>query len=194
MSAPSLRAISMLALVMGQVRLALALLIGFHCCLRTGELLNLRIRDINVSKTGGSVALPVTKTSRRKAAAEFVTIEDPQLLKLLHHYLPKFSQDEFLVRETPTQFRLAWRDLLSFFDLDPSFFTPYSLRRGGTTFFFVSTGSLDRTILRGRWQSAKSARIYIEDGRAQLINAQSSAKTTSLTAMFSNLWKSFPVR
>ena len=40
-------------------------------------------------------------------------------------------------------------------------FRPYSLRRGGATFWFAKHGSLDRLLLQGRWQAPKTARIYI---------------------------------
>ena len=40
-------------------------------------------------------------------------------------------------------------------------FQPYSCRRGGATYYFQSTGSLDAAVLRGRWESAKAGRNYI---------------------------------
>jgi hypothetical protein len=65
-------------------------------------------------------------------------------------------------------FRVQLLRVKSFFSLDYLHIQAYSLRRGGATHYFRSSGSLDRTILRGRWLSAKSARIYIEDDFAQL--------------------------
>ena len=65
-------------------------------------------------------------------------------------------------------FRVQLLRAKSFLSLDDLHIQAYSLRRGGATHYFRSSGSLDRTILRGRWLSAKSARIYIEDGVAQL--------------------------
>ena len=52
--------------------------------------------------------------------------------------------------------------------LDPAAFTPYCLRRGGATFDFISTGSIDRALIRGRWQSVKCARIYVKQGEELL--------------------------
>ena len=40
---------------------------------------------------------------------------------------------------------------------------PYSLRRGGATAHFLEHGSLDKTAVRGRWPSTKTARIYINE-------------------------------
>ncbi len=46
-------------------------------------------------------------------------------------------------------------------------FKPYSLRRGGATYDYRVGGRLEATIVRGRWQNAKTARIYITDGLAR---------------------------
>lgn len=47
-------------------------------------------------------------------------------------------------------------------------FKPYSLRRGGATEDFRSHGQLDRTTVRGRWASSRTARIYINESVAVL--------------------------
>ena len=47
-------------------------------------------------------------------------------------------------------------------------FRPYSLRRGGATFWFNRHGSLDRILLQGRWMAAKTARTYLNEGLAVL--------------------------
>ena len=45
---------------------------------------------------------------------------------------------------------------------------PHSLRRGGATAHFLEHGSLDKTAIRGRWSSAKTARIYINEAVSML--------------------------
>ena len=47
-------------------------------------------------------------------------------------------------------------------------FRPYSLRRGGATFWFNQHGSFDRLLVQGRWAAARTARVYLNDGLAQL--------------------------
>ena len=47
-------------------------------------------------------------------------------------------------------------------------YKPYSLRRGGASFDYRQHGVVSRTTLRGRWNSAKTARIYITDAMAVL--------------------------
>ena len=48
-------------------------------------------------------------------------------------------------------------------------FRPYSLRRGGATAFYRATRNMPATIERGRWSTARIARIYINDGLAKEI-------------------------
>ena len=51
-------------------------------------------------------------------------------------------------------------------------YRPYSLRRGGATFYFQRHGQLDRLLLQGRWQSSKTARLYINSGLAILAETE----------------------
>ena len=50
-------------------------------------------------------------------------------------------------------------------------FRPYSLRRGGATFWFAKHGSFDRLLVQGRWQAPRTARIYINSGLTALAEA-----------------------
>ena len=45
---------------------------------------------------------------------------------------------------------------------------PYSLRRGGATFLLQEGTPIDVILLRGRWRSLGVARLYLEDGLAQV--------------------------
>jgi integrase len=49
-------------------------------------------------------------------------------------------------------------------------FTPHSLRHGGATHALLHLGQSIETVMhRGRWQSVNSCRIYLQAGRAQLL-------------------------
>ena len=61
---------------------------------------------------------------------------------------------------------------LSATGLDDHLFRPYSLRRGGATSYFAKHASLDRLLIAGRWQSSKTARVYINEGLAILAELQ----------------------
>ncbi len=59
--------------------------------------------------------------------------------------------------------------LLQMFELDQFDFNFYSLRRGGATYDFASHGSMERTLLKGRWESTRSARVYVNEARAAAV-------------------------
>ena len=62
------------------------------------------------------------------------------------------------------QWRAQFNEALQALNLGEYGFRPYSLRRGGATFWFSRHHSLDKILLQGRWQAAKTARIYINEG------------------------------
>ena len=147
----------------------LSLLLGFYGMLRTGELLNVKAAHITQPKESSPavVSLGYTKGGKRQGAAESITVGVRVLTRLLFHW----------VQGAPRQSPLCsaahvWRDIfnstiaaLGFQDFG---FRPYSLRRGGATFWMQQHGSLDRLLIQGRWASQKTARIYINEGLALL--------------------------
>ena len=66
----------------------------------------------------------------------------------------------------PHTFRAFFADMLGTLGLQGRGFKPYSLRRGGATHHFREFANVSATTLRGRWESIKTARIYITDGIA----------------------------
>ena len=62
----------------GDVAMAALMLLGFHCFLRTGELLSVCVEHLAFTAAGtGILALPLTKSGQRKGSQESVTIDDP---------------------------------------------------------------------------------------------------------------------
>ena len=61
--------------------------------------------------------------------------------------------------------RLRLKTLLSELDF-PEGYQWYSLRRGGATHAFRSSNDLSRICFVGRWNSIKTARIYLTDALA----------------------------
>ena len=51
-------------------------------------------------------------------------------------------------------------------------FQPYSIRRGGATAYFRRTREMEATLDRGRWSSARVARIYVNAGLAKAVELQ----------------------
>eukprot|EP00438_Fugacium_kawagutii_P032539 Skav202157 [mRNA] locus=scaffold970:236197:240965:- [translate_table: standard] len=152
---------------------ALSLLIGFYGLLRTGELLSLRNRDI-AQASPSSVAvlsLGMTKGGHRTGAAESVTLTEEDTLRRVWHWKTQTSPGTFLC-PSPYRWRKLFNQTLVSLGLDSLEYRPYSLRRGGATFYFQRHGQLDRLLVQGRWQSSKTARIYLNDGLAILAENQ----------------------
>lgn len=75
-----LMAMASRALSINRVDFATLLLLGFHCFLRTGELLTITPNDLLLGSKRGVVRLPVSKGKTRRRATESVTIEDPRVI------------------------------------------------------------------------------------------------------------------
>ena len=58
-------------------------------------------------------------------------------------------------------------------------FQPYSIRRGGATAYFRATRNMEAALDRGRWSSARVARIYLNDRHAREVELRSSDTVTA---------------
>ena len=178
------------ALRKGRGDIALLLVVGFDLLLRTGELLRLVARDVTIDTTSVSavVSLGSTKSGKRQGAMESVTVSNPLVVKLLAAFVANNHVDAPFLRTSQANFRSEFKLLCDSLDLSEWNFKPYSLRRGGATHHFRQTGQLSATIIRGRWGSAKTARVYLNDGLAALasfkFNNQTSAKIRLATKTF----------
>ena len=168
LTAVLVRGMSALALDRGQLELATCLILGFHALLRTGELLSLRGTDFLMGKTHALLRLELTKTGRRHAVSEAISLDDEIVLLLLTTLLQvrkdKRCLEALLWNQSSQSFRQQFKKLCHDFGLDHLQFRPYSLRRGGATDFFQRTLSMEATLIRGRWESSRAAKLYINDG------------------------------
>ena len=148
-------------------KFGLSLLLAFFGLLRTGELLGVQAFQIHMisGSQPAVVSLGFTKSGKRQGAAESITISELPVLQFLWIWKQKAKPLEFLT-EKPHVWRAKFSTCLDSLKLTQWDFRPYSLRRGGATFYFVKTGSLDRVLLLGRWTAVKTAKIYINSGLA----------------------------
>ena len=165
---------------------AVSLLVGFYGMLRTGELFNIRRKDF-LSQPGHRtvlLSLGLTKGGKRVGAAESVVLGHDAVVKPLQQWMLKASLNTPL-----TQSPGAWRSLfnkgLESLKITSHGFRPYSLRRGGATWWFGKHHSLDRILVQGRWQAAKTARIYINEGLAILAQLQIGVRDKRLVSFLS---------
>ena len=170
---PVLRAMVGWSFFHERFKFGIGLLVGFFGLLRTGELLGLQNFQIHmVSDTQPAViSLGLTKSGKRQGAAESVTITEVPVLKFLWRWKRASKPHDFLTAK-PHIWRNEFYECLEALKLSSWDFRPYSLRRGGATFYATKTGSLDRVLLLGRWSAVKTAKIYINSGLAMQAELQ----------------------
>ena len=118
----------------------------------------------------------ITIKKSKTGSNQCVQVYNPEVQQLLRD----------LVRSTPRGGRLfpfSYGVLLRSFkkactDLGLSQrYTPHSLRHGGATYWRFKRGkSIESVMHRGRWASAKSARIYLDAGHALQSAMQASSR------------------
>lgn len=172
------------ALQSEELSFAALVALGFHCFLRTGEMLAVRPCDLLIKADKGIVRLPASKGGARHNVQESVTITDKLLLNILHELLLyKRATRETRVpiwTRSPGAFRNLFYAMLKFFDIEHLRFRCYSLRRGGATAYFQAHGLMEKTLLRGRWASISVAKLYLCDALSQLPELTTSAHSKKL--------------
>ena len=148
---------------------ALSLLLAYYGLLRTGELRSLTSSSVMIlSPTKPAVvSLGLTKSGKRAGAAESVATHTSEVLRRLYHWKKHVRDDELLV-PSPSKWRGLFAECLESLHLDTFSFRPYSLRRGGSTFWFQKHANFDKLLVLGRWQAARAARIYLNEGLPML--------------------------
>ena len=172
--------------------MAALVLLGFHCLLRTGEILQVRPCDFILDKDKGLVSLPSSKSGVRNNSRESVSISDPITLDTVQAMLDLRNLQGF--SNVPcwpgsgSAFRSLFRDGIDQLGLTALGFRPYSLRRGGATLEMQSHGLMERTLIRGRWKNSNIARLYICDGLALLPSLKMSWSSKLRIARYSALF------
>ena len=151
-----------------QMRMGWLLLVGFSLFLRTGELVELKAKQVSLSTSvsyQSVVYLNNTKTTRRNTLPLEKIIVDEELAKqALKELLVDLAPGDTLSQLSHHQFRTLWKDLITALKLDGCGFAPYSLRRGGATSAYRSGVPLDALVTKGRWAHLATCRIYLDQG------------------------------
>ena len=175
----------------GKHRAALSSFVAFSCLLRTGEMLTMAWHHIVAGSSEWVLSLPDTKGGKRKRCLDKVTIDDPAVQRLLASFAHSAQPMDRLLDLSGPAFRNLWSNAMNALELSSFGMKPYSLRRGGATFDFKAHGNLDRTVVRGRWESQKIARIYIQGGSEALTKLQLSDTARLRIAEYGGIWRSF---
>ena len=155
------------ALLKNDPDFALSILVGFYGMMRTGEVLDLLPRQVQVSSNQGPaiLSLGLTKSGKRQGAEESITITVYDVVRRLLDWKARSTRP---LTPSASAWRTKFAESLSELGLEEFGFRPYSLRRGGATFWFSKHGSFDKLLVQGRWQAPKTARVYINSGLASL--------------------------
>lgn len=179
----------------GRLAEGLATILGFHCYLRLGEICNLRVSDVADSgdaRVGGeyrgmALRLRTTKTGPN----QWVEVKDAAVIALLRQRLSGRRSGSFVFGFSASSYRRLFKAVLSNLGLS-SAYVPHSLRHGGATRDHLLGASLEHVLMRGRWASTKSARHYIQAGRAMLLANEVPRRVAELGSLFaSDLVSSF---
>ncbi len=147
-----------------QLDIALFLALSFYGMLRISECLAIDRRDVSASSGMVCLRLPVTKTGRDQS----VTITQPIVCQLFSKYDPHRSRlfEHLSARKVRTSLSHALTSL----NLDPSLFSPHSLRHGGATLLFQQGVPVSDIAMQGRWASQKTLKRYVQSGKSNLIS------------------------
>jgi hypothetical protein len=85
---------------------------------------------------------------------------------------------------TANQYRSCFKQVCSQLNLSSSY-VPHSLRHGGATRWHLLGNSIEDILMRGRWSSTKSARRYIQAGRAMLLTVEIPSSLASKAQLLS---------
>ena len=167
--------------------LAAGIALGFHCFLRTGELFALHCSDVQVGEKGGAVVLQHTKKGMR----DIVSINDPLVLTLVKMRLLHSCAGDWFCDMPAAKARVMFADFIKALELTHLGIRWYSLRRGGATHNFCKFGQMESTLVRGRWGSSRTARIYLTEGMAALQETSLKDWQIQLAAHFAKILVEF---
>ena len=174
----------------GYASFAVSLLVGYYAMLRTGELLSLRATHVMCESHHDQVivSLGLTKGGKRQGAAESCVLGYDMVVAFVKRWKSLASPTTGFA-STPAKWRSLFNQALEALDLQRFEFRPCSLRRGGATWWFSRHHSLDKILVQGRWQAAKTARIYLNEGLSVLAELRLPSNRPSL-APFLKLFRS----
>ena len=165
----------------------IATLLAFDCYLRVGELTNLRRADVATvgdarlgpQFSGTALRLRSTKTGPN----QWVSLGRPVVRALLlKHAAATTDPESKIFNFSADSYRRVFKAACSQLGLSRTY-VPHSLRHGGATHDHLAGVSVEDILLRGRWASTKSARHYIQSGRAVLLSLSAPPAITALAAI-----------
>ena len=147
-----------------QPEFALLIALGFNALLRTSEMLSLSHQHVVPHRGGKGMSLIIPGSKTSQGNPQVLLVLDDALIACATSVL-RPQEKALLWPHGPHCFRKLFAKLLCRLGFAEDDYTPYSLRRGGATWHFQSTLSVDATVARGRWSCSKTAKQYVICGR-----------------------------
>ena len=158
-----------------------------------GEFLGLRVMDCSFAADGKSVVcnLGLTKMGKRKGVVEYVTLDDINVVGLIALCCQNKLPADKLYQSSNACFRQGFNACLLRLGLSGKLYKPYSMRRGGATHLFRTSGSYSIVEAKGRWSSAKTAKSYVDEAKAELAKLRPSLHTQKCIASGMKLYRAY---
>jgi len=155
----------------GKLREGVAVIVSAHCWLRVGEVVSLRHEnfasadDVRLGSVLPFSVLTVHDTKTRRFDSVEVTRADVSALLLWMQDGPGTRLFPF----TKSHLERSLHEACEALGLSACGYVWHSLRHGGATDACLAHMPFFDIMLRGRWQSERSARLYCQTGRALLL-------------------------
>ena len=170
-----------IAFARGSPRTAVALLFGFCGLLRTSEIGTLMVKQLSFLG-GGSllvISLPDSKGAKRKNIVEQVVIYDRKVINFVAEALRLLPGNSRIFEGGVRRLAQEFMFLARFAGLHDDNISLYCLRRGGATWHFSKYGSIEHTQVLGRWEHAKTEKMYIAAAVSEVVSISVQGKYTS---------------
>jgi integrase len=158
----------------GRGDMGVATLLAFDALMRVTELTSLMREDLVFGDQFDARVDDLYRQSGariRKAKTgteQWCEILRPTVRNILRQYASTRFPGQSLFGFSSAEYRRFFKRICAELGLSPTY-VPHSLRHGGATLLFLLGVHMDRILIRGRWSERKSARIYIQRGRALLL-------------------------
>ena len=131
------------AIFHNHISFAVSLMTGFYGMLRTGEILGLRKSPFTLDPAGRKavISLGLTKGGKRAGASESVVLGHDLAVNCLKWWMASAVPTTPLI-SSPAHWRGLFNKAIASLSLTDFQFRPYSLRRGGATWWFSRHHSL----------------------------------------------------
>lgn len=144
---------------------------------------DVRLSDFHSSRAGCVVR--DAKTGKN----QFVPLSDLTLLRRLKRFVNSLKPNSTtLFRFSYARLSAVFQDALSHFSLTRHGYRLHSLRHGGATFEWLHKTPLEDVMMKGRWESDKSCKRYLNAGKALLVRTSLSQTSTALIERFASRW------